>query len=670
VLATPLDRLLATATASLRPVLGVAAALVLAAPVARAQDAAPAPAGAPENCAGCHDGVVKRKVVHAAMQKTSCQTCHKAVPARVGKCKSSAASAWTLAKAQGDLCRACHEEKDLSSKFKVKHDFKGKCAECHDAHSSDLPKLMRASGRKLCLPCHDSRSGRKDVAGKIDLTRKVVHAALEKKECQECHDGGHGGAVQKLLKRAQPELCYGCHKRQDQYKNTHTAVRQGECLECHDAHSSSYAHLNKKPREEICLSCHEVEPLTTKSVKHAPVSEGRCLECHDAHGGERPAFVTGTGKALCLKCHDQKAPGGKGSAGQAMRVDLSRKFVHAAVTKGECTDCHDPGHSGDQLKLLKKAPLDLCYGCHTRKDTQKFVHSAVRLGDCSVCHAAHASDQKALLVKTTTKEMCFSCHQDDITGRAVVHRPVGDGKCEECHAPHGAPNRFVLTKGEGKVGCQACHKPVDTGKVRHAALDRYGCASCHDPHASGNRFLLGKKTNDLCVSCHAAQGDGRHVTPMVPGGHVVAGATDPRRPEHPFTCASCHNPHGSDAPRFFYYGATTMESCDGCHGDKSGRNPAIRNVVQRGSVTGAGSPGSPGSPGAPPKEPPAPPRPGGGSGEAVVGVGWTLWPEVALQYGLSTQRPLRKNWIWPPEKPIAPARAPTSAARTAPAEGR
>ncbi len=27
----------------------------------------------------------------------------------------------------------------------------------------------------------------------------------------------------------------------------------------------------------------------------------------------------------------------------------------------------------------------------------------------------------------------------------------------------------------------------------------------------------------------------------------------------PFSCASCHNPHGSDNPDFFYFGSTAME---------------------------------------------------------------------------------------------------------------
>jgi predicted CXXCH cytochrome family protein len=551
----------------------------------------------PESCSACHAGLFRGKVVHAAMKKMSCTGCHKTTQ-RVGKCKSASASAWALTKPQGQICAGCHDAAALASPFKVKHDFKGRCVECHDAHGSDQPKLMRATGKKLCLSCHDKRSGVREVQKRIDLNRKFVHVALEKNECQDCHDAGHGGAHPTLLKKDQPELCYGCHKRKDTTKVVHTAVRQGECLECHDAHSSNLPALAKRPREQLCTSCHETEPLLTRAVKHAPVVEGRCLECHEPHGSDKPNLVLGTGKAICGKCHDPKADKSSGVS-EAMRVDLSRTFVHKAVKDGECTDCHDPGHSGDNPRLLKKPPLELCYGCHNRKDGQRYTHSAVRLGDCVGCHAPHSSDQPKLVAKATTKEMCFTCHQDDLTGRAVIHKPVAEGKCGECHGSHGAPNRWVLTKGEGKQSCYACHRPVDSGKVKHAVLERYGCTGCHDPHGTANRFLIAKRTNELCASCHAGQKDGLHVTPVMASGgrtgHVVSGLIDPRRPDREFSCASCHNPHGSDHVKLFYMGDGPMEMCDGCHGDKSGKNPNMVSVINKARpLVQAGSAGSAG----------------------------------------------------------------------------
>ena len=428
--------------------------------------------------------------------------------------------------------------------------------------------------------------------------KRFVHPSLQKHDCTACHRPSLAekgkcqskSASKWSLLKTEPDLCYGCHKRMDQSKSVHTAVRQGSCLSCHEAHASSYPKLIKLPREKLCLECHEVEPLLPKPVRHAPVAEGLCLDCHDAHGSDAPNLITGSGTATCQKCHDAKAPTGKGTPTAGYRVDLSKPVVHKVITqKNDCGVCHEIGHSGDNLKLLKKGQLDLCYSCHERQDKARFPHTAVIAGDCSVCHEPHSSTQPKLLAAAAPASTCFKCHQDDLTGRKVIHKPLEKG-CDQCHLSHGGANRHLLKGGEGKKACQVCHQaPVDAGKVKHAALERYGCTGCHDPHGTANRFLIAKKTNDLCSGCHEGQKDGRHVSSIVARGHTVGGPdlTDPRKPDRPFSCASCHNPHGSDFPNFFYMGNTAMESCDGCHGDKTGKNPALKNIISRSRKPGA-----------------------------------------------------------------------------------
>jgi predicted CXXCH cytochrome family protein len=489
------------------------------------------------------------------------------------------------------------------------------------AQRSPAPSAAQPpAGGERCTGCHAPL-----VQG------AVVHGAIEKHACTACHRAvtAEAGkcrsqtASKWALVRTEPELCYGCHARKDQQKSVHTVIRQGSCLSCHAAHSSGFAGLITQPREKVCFECHDADTLATKPVKHAPVSEGRCLDCHDAHGGNLPNNVKAeSGSAFCLKCHDAKAPTGKGTPGAPFRIDLTKKVVHAAFKRTDCLGCHDGGHGSDRLKLLKKNPVDLCYGCHERKDRSKHPHSAVIVGDCAVCHDPHSSDNPKLVAKPTVQATCFTCHQDDLTGRKVVHAPVAKG-CDQCHDPHGSANRFALKGGEGKAACYKCHKPVDGGKVKHAALERYGCTACHDPHGTDRAALLATRVNALCASCHPEQKDGRHVTPVVASGHPVGGnLNDPRRPGRDFTCASCHNPHGSDNPRLFYFGGSSMESCDGCHGDKSGKNPQLKNVISNarrrpvpggaGGGTGGGS-GGPGSGSGSDAAPPASPAgsPGG-----------------------------------------------------------
>jgi predicted CXXCH cytochrome family protein len=115
---------------------------------------------------------------------------------------------------------------------------------------------------------------------------------------------------------------------------------------------------------------------------------------------------------------------------------------------------------------------------------------------------------------------------------------------------------------------------------------------------------------------------------MVLAGHIIKGPVDPRRPDREFTCASCHNPHGSDHQKLFYLGDTGMESCAGCHGDKSGNNPGVKDVAWKASqprdagssATGAGGGGGGG---------------GGGSGSAAS----SLWPDVAARYAAPAAAP-------------------------------
>jgi predicted CXXCH cytochrome family protein len=453
---------------------------------------------------------------------------------------------------------------------------------------------------------------------------RIVHGAIDKHDCTVCHRavGTEAGkcrsrtASKWALVRTEPELCYGCHARKDQSKSVHTVIRQGSCLACHAAHSSNFAGLITQSREKVCFDCHDADSLNVKPVKHAPVSEGKCLDCHDAHGGNLPNNVKAeSGSAFCLKCHDAKAPSGKGTPGPAFRIDLGKKVVHAAFKRTDCLGCHDGGHGSDRLKLLKKNPVDLCYGCHERKDRSKYPHTAVIAGDCAVCHDPHSSDQPKLVSKPTVQEVCSLCHQDDLTGRKVVHAPVGKG-CDQCHDPHGTQNRYALKGGDGKAACYKCHKPIDGGKVKHAALERYGCTGCHDPHGTANASMLAKKVNDLCVSCHQGQQDGGHVTTISVRGHIVGGnLNDPHRPGREFSCASCHNPHGSDSPKLFYYGKDAIDSCAWCHGDKS-RGGTLKNVIKRAQRTrqrdaagaaGAGSGGGSSS--------------GGGDGATPGGVG-------------------------------------------------
>ncbi|MBI5477915.1 MAG: cytochrome c3 family protein, partial [Deltaproteobacteria bacterium] len=532
-------------------------------------------------CADCHkaDQVLPAGEPHEPVTKGRCIECH---------APHSSSSGSLLVASGKELCLTCHEKgklgRDGNDAAKKVITLKGavsihgpiqkdECQSCHvQTHTSKLPKQLKTPGVRLCLSCHDKVLG-----------TERLHRVIDEKGCAACHLP-HTSENKKLLTQWPIEkLCHECHERKDLKENlasVHAPVQMGECLECHDPHAGEQKPMLKVRRDDLCFQCHDLVDLAPRPEVHSPVKEGKCFACHDPHGSETPRLLVAAPAALCMKCHDAKSP--DKSIQAFARIDLSKKVVHRPVVEKDCQECHVPGHSSKVKKLLKKKPAGLCYGCHERKDKDPFVHGAVSLGDCVVCHRPHSSDQKNLAPWGREAKLCFECHEDDLSAREVLHRPVAEGRCSKCHDPHGAKNPFNITLGRGPQVCLKCHEKIDVDvKVKHSALVRYGCTGCHDPHGTANPSMLPKPINEVCQRCHEKIKDGSHAANMMKGGHIVTGDFDPRRPDKTFSCASCHNPHGSNNPNFFYYGKDTGQMCDGCHGDRLGISPDLKDVSKK-----------------------------------------------------------------------------------------
>jgi predicted CXXCH cytochrome family protein len=272
---------------------------------------------------------------------------------------------------------------------------------------------------------------------------------------------------------------------------------------------------------------------------------------------------------LCVACH----------------VRPARITPHVA----RCTACHDAHSSEHPAHVAAWPSAALCGTCHGRKDRTGSVHTAVREGDCLGCHVAHDSAFPSLLREANDARLCFLCHEDDATGRASVHAPVAQGKCGACHGPHGSGHP-ASTRASGKLACTGCHARITAGRNVHQVIERDGCTPCHDPHGSGHRVLLVGEVNPLCQGCHPGRAEGGHATTLVPGGHPMDGVPDPHAPDRPLSCVSCHSPHASDSPKLLRHGDGSMQSCDFCHGDRSGRHPELKDIHRAGrpATNGAG----------------------------------------------------------------------------------
>ena len=146
-------------------------------------------------------------------------------------------------------------------------------------------------------------------------------------------------------------------------------------------------------------------------------------------------------------------------------------------------------------------------------------------------------------------------------GRATLdaHLLGEEPGCESCHGPgslHVAAAGDITDPGfarirkltampaaEASAICQQCHNGSEQFYWQHSSHSRKGvsCINCHSIHSpkshGDNKLLAAANANVLCVTCHK---DKRHSIERT--GHM------PIR-EGGMTCADCHKPHGSPAPR-------------------------------------------------------------------------------------------------------------------------
>jgi len=253
---------------------------------------------------------------------------------------------------------------------------------------------------------------------------------------------------------------------------------------------------------------------------------------------------------------------------------IKRTYVHGVVFMG-CKTCHtgiDKRHkntSGIKRALFSKEP-EICLGCHSSPTfSKKVVHSAINVSGCTGCHNPHSSNQKKLL-KKQGDDLCFICHEDKQFKRRLVHLPVNIG-CMTCHNPHSTDNRSILINKMPDL-CFGCHDKSDfKGKNLHKPVADGKCTRCHNPHSSNNMVLLRNEPNRLCIECHQRVARKPHVLTSQNGGHPLGGLArgkkeDPARPNKPYYCGSCHNPHSSDSPTLFRFKAkTSSDICANCH---------------------------------------------------------------------------------------------------------
>lgn len=366
------------------------------------------PAASDCTTAKCHGNkMATEQYVHGPVGAGVCISCHNPH----GSFRKN-----QLARDDRSLCMVCHEAKAEEFKKKVVHPpVEEGCSTCHEPHQSPLKFQLR--GKKggavssLCFNCHDQNI----------FSKKFQHGPVGAGDCIACHNA-HASDIEKLLiaPKAEGEICFQCHAdRRDSFnmKQVHAPVKE-DCGLCHDPHSSDHKMQLIKPQNVLCKECHEkkspklFEQIASAKFKHAPVAEGRCADCHRPHSSNYKPLLADTMEKLCFQCHTE--------LGEEV---VAAQFRHGPVKTGDCTACHNMIHGSTFVKLLgREFPMnfydaysptkyDLCFGCHNKDIAKRqttteltnfrdgeynlhFLHVNKKKGrTCTACHGAHASSQ-------------------------------------------------------------------------------------------------------------------------------------------------------------------------------------------------------------------------------------------------------------------------------------
>jgi len=230
-------------------------------------------------CFSCHPGVEKlagKPVVHAAFSGGDCSACHDA---------HGSGNPGLLPDAVNAFCLTCHQA-DAEAVVKSHKGIvvaRAECTECHDAHASEKKKLV--SDR----PAHPPFEG----------------------ECTACHAAPVNGQV-RLVGKAQ-DICGPCHGDVFEGKagHAHPPFASGLCWKCHSPHVSNGKKMMKGRLSLVCRGCHTTIPDRGHPVGNHPTevvdSKGGvvldCAGCHTPHGGEIPRLIKKPRMEICQTCH-------------------------------------------------------------------------------------------------------------------------------------------------------------------------------------------------------------------------------------------------------------------------------------------------------------------------------------------------------------------------------
>jgi predicted CXXCH cytochrome family protein len=323
-----------------------AAMLCWAAPQKEKEKTKEAPAGPPadatfvgdDTCAGCHSDLAGAFALspHGRLKAFELQDAG-------GRCESCHGPGSKHAEEGGDA-RFIHGFRNGGSPEAART-----CAKCHgDGAALHWNGSEHAASGVQCASCHQIHQSRRLMTPMMRVVAGSNPAGLAAKPAPPPRFS---------LKKAEPELCYDCHreKRAQMNQMSHHPVREGrmQCSSCHNTHGSAGDHLLRDAESEkaFCTNCHPSKqgPFV---FEHAAVEEG-CQTCHNPHGSVARRLLKQNEPFLCLQCHEAHFHIGREGQTAALQLPTGGSanpnglsgWRQAFGTR--CTQCHSQIHGSD-----------------------------------------------------------------------------------------------------------------------------------------------------------------------------------------------------------------------------------------------------------------------------------------------------------------------------------
>ncbi len=453
---------------------------------------------------------------------------------------------WDFMQHDNGFCTGCHVMERPFRRFEAgagKHEN----LKCHDCHQQSI----FASSRQLVLWVGQ----RPDKIG--------LHAKVPNERCRSCHEKGGKEKWEHVLRLAGHKV---------HFDSDSSALAGLACVKCHGTEVHKFI-----PSGRTCgqSGCHEKQPVKLAGMAKLP--EINCVTCH-AFTAELPGLASRDSavhamvprQEQCLSCHQmQGRPKGldlakdphKGSCGFCHDV---HKHVLPADAKGSCKACHDPAKAAFHQGENHRRVVEACTTCHQPHQ------ASVDAADCVGCHA---SVRKRGLFKPP---MPFDTNAVNRKAVAPVrpaaaaepllneHRGKGDALPDELPPPRASPvaapsaarDSFPHNR-HSSLPCLTCHTVNRSGRGLVFEAPR-GCDLCHH-----QKVFAGAVAAPDCVRCHSAA---KMAAPRPTPVSVLVGARAPavrlvgfRHERHErLACADCHRPPSVAPP-------DSVRTCQGCH---------------------------------------------------------------------------------------------------------